>query len=372
MDKRINDLADIVLNYSVELNDQDKLLVMSEREFSVMAETVAEKARAKGGEVKFLWLNLEEERLLIERSIDSEIEKEGKYRSDLSDWATSLVKVKATTNPTYLDGVEEEKVTKFNQIVIKPFQERQVGAGDYPGTKWNLTAFPCEVYAKQAGITLKQYANLIFLATIKDWDKERETMQKVKNIFDNANRVELYVEGHTQFSLSLAGRGGKLSDGKKNLPGGETFYGPVEDSAEGVINFPYVYEESGKRVKNIVLKYKNGEVVDARAEENQEFLESVLEMEGMKRIGELGLGTNKDIEHYICFPLFDEKIGGTIHIAIGRSYPYALNDGGGLNKAALHWDLISELRKVDGLPGGEIYVNDNLVQKNGIWLFENK
>ena len=141
-------------------------------------------------------------------------------------------------------------------------------------------------------------------------------------------------------------------------------------SANGIITFPYTSIRDGNEVKGIKLTYKNGEVTDCIAETNQKFMESMLELKGVKRIGELGLGCNYSIDRYIKNLLFDEKIGGTIHIAIGNSYKRTLDDGGGLNDGDIHWDLVCDLRRIADNPGGELYVNDKLVQKNGIWQFD--
>ena len=153
------------------------------------------------------------------------------------------------------------------------------------------------------------------------------------------------------------------------MPDGEVYYGPVEDSANGYIYFPYDNILQGNKISGIKLWYKNGEIIKFKAKKNEALLKNILSQEGMKRIGEFGIGCNYGIKKYTNNILFDEKIGGTIHIALGRSYKEPLNAGGGLNDAMLHIDVICDLRKIPELnPGGIIKVDGREVQKNGEWL----
>ena len=190
-----------------------------------------------------------------------------------------------------------------------------------------------------------------------------------KEIFDNAKDVHIIIPDFTDIHLSLKGRGGHVSDGMHNMPDGEVYYCPLENSANGYIYFPYKTVRDGNAVSGIRLEYRGGKIVDFSAKENQKFLESMLNLKGAKRIGELGIGCNYSIKKYTNKLLFDEKIGGTIHLAIGESYSRPLSSGGGKNKADIHWDLVCDLRKENGLPGGEIYVDGKPVQKNGKWVF---
>lgn len=371
LDERAERLADIVVDYSLDISSKDTLLVRAEHPFKKFAKMIGRLVAKKGAKVIYSFHNQKDTKNLIERSNDDELRKESEKICSLIEQATAAVKVCAETDPFYLQGVDSKKIAKHAEIVEKPYVDRLIGNGkEFKGIKWNVVGFPCEARAKQVGMTFEEYTDFVYGATNIDWTQSREEMKKIKDVFDNASDVHIYVPGRTDLHLSLSGRGGQICDGKYNLPDGEVFYGPVEDSAKGHIYFPYPSVREGNIVSGIRLEYKDGEVVSFDAEGNRDFLESMLELEGVKRIGELGLGCNYGIQKYIQNLLFDEKIGGTIHIAIGTSYKESLDDGGGLNDAKIHWDIVCELRKMDNNPGGSIYVDGKLVQQNGVWVFE--
>jgi aminopeptidase len=371
LDTRAKELAGIVVDYSVSIQPNDILLVQAEFSFKEFAEYIGKLAEDKGANIISDYRDLNEKRLMIQRNDKEELEEESKRKCDLAEKATARVLVDAMTDPHYLKGVDPKKIGVFQSLVSKPFLDRICGNGkEFKGIKWNLVAYPGEGDAKNAGMSLEEYTNFLYGATNIDWAKTGDELRKIKDIFDNAKDVHISVPGQTDFHLSLEGRGGGICDGKFNMPDGETYYGPVEDSANGIIYFPYKSLRDGNELKGIKLEYKDGEVVSFSAEENQPFLETMLDLPGVKRIGELGIANNYGIKRYIQNLLFDEKIGGTIHIALGESYFEPLNEGGGKNKGEIHWDLVCDLRKINNLPGGEIYVNDKLVQKNGVWRFE--
>jgi aminopeptidase len=193
-----------------------------------------------------------------------------------------------------------------------------------------------------------------------DWDEERRKMERIKRRFDATDEVRIAASG-TDLRLSLAGREGKVDAGGANMPGGEVFYSPVEDSAEGTIEFsefPAVY--AGREVEGIRFRFEAGRIVEVSAARNEEFLiETLGTDEGARRLGELGIGCNPGITRHMRNTLFDEKINGTIHLAVGNGFPFL----GGTNESAVHWDIVKDLRD-----GGELYADGELVQRDGKWL----
>jgi len=226
--------------------------------------------------------------------------------------------------------------------------------------RWALVEYPTEAAAAEAGMTLPEYQDFVYDACLLDWDAEEERMGEIKKRFDRAATVHI-VGAETDLTLGIEGREGVVSAGFRNMPDGEVFYSPVEDSAEGVITyaeFPAVY--LGHDVVGARLVFREGRVVEASAAEGEEFLKQILATdEGASRLGELGLGCNPRITRFTRNVLFDEKIDGTIHLAVGASYTYT----GGKNESAVHWDMVKDLR-----PGGEISVDGELVQRDGSWL----
>ena len=209
-------------------------------------------------------------------------------------------------------------------------------------------------------MTLDEFTNFVYDACLLDWDAEEARMQEIKEHIDRGSSVHIVGEG-TDLTLGIEGRKGVVSAGFRNMPDGEVFYSPVEDSAEGVITyaeFPAVY--LGHDVVGARLVFRAGEVVEATAVEGEEFLKQVLATdEGASRLGELGLGCNPRITRFTRNVLFDEKIDGTVHLAVGSSYTYT----GGKNESAVHWDMVKDLR-----PGGELSVDGEVVQRDGAWL----
>jgi aminopeptidase len=371
LEKRAMDLAKIIVDYSTEINSKDRVLIQAEDSFYEFASYLGKTARAKGAEVIFDYRNLKERRKLINDNNKKELNGLSGRLCEMAEWCTARIMVDAWTNPLYLKGIDPKKIADFNEMVGKPFLDRIAGDGKrFKGVKWNITGYPTEAMAKNAGMSYERYKDFVFSATNINWYKVRDQMKNIKKIFDNANTVHIFHEPHTDLHLSLKGRGGDLCAGNFNMPDGEVYYGPVENSAEGKVYFPYVSIRDGNEVEGIQLVYHKGKIESFSAKRNQKFLKAMLDLDGVKRLGEFGIGCNYGIWKYTKNLLFDEKIGGTIHLALGEAYKRPLNDGGGKNHGKIHWDLVCELRKLNGFRGGEIYVNDELVQKNGKWVFD--
>jgi aminopeptidase len=215
--------------------------------------------------------------------------------------------------------------------------------------------FPTTWFARQAGLPLTEYEDVFYDACLRDWDAEGRHMQPILERFDRAEQVRIAGDG-TDLTLSLAGRAGAIDDGHVNVPGGEVFFCPVEDSAEGEILFDL---PTGK-VAGVRLVLRGGEVVEASADEGEDDLHAALDTDaGARRFGELGLGCNEGITRHLRNVLFDEKMAGTVHLALGHGFPRI----GGLNESALHWDLVKDLRR-----GGRIECDGAVVQQDGRWL----
>ena len=226
--------------------------------------------------------------------------------------------------------------------------------------RWAVVEYPTAAAAEQAGMSLEEYTDFVFDACLLDWDAEEGRMREIKARFDRGRSVRI-VGAETDLTIGIDGREGIVSAGFRNMPDGEVFYSPVEDTAEGVITFaefPAVY--LGHDVFGARLVFRGGAIVEASAEEGEGFLKQVLATDdGASRLGELGLGCNPRITRFTRNVLFDEKIDGTVHLAVGASYTYA----GGKNESAVHWDMVKDLR-----PGGELSLDGEVVQRDGTWL----
>ena len=220
--------------------------------------------------------------------------------------------------------------------------------------------FPTPALAQDAGMTLRQFEDFLYGACLLDWSSEHRRLERHAAMFDQAEQVRIVGDG-TDLTLSLAGRRMDVDAGTGNMPGGEFFGCPVETSAEGRIaftEFPAVWQ--GRDVRGIRLRFEEGKVVDASADSEEEFLLATLDTdEGSRRIGELGVGCNPGITRYMRNVYFDEKIDGTVHIALG----FGFADMGGTNESAVHWDIVKDLRN-----GGRIELDGRVVQENGVWI----
>jgi aminopeptidase len=226
---------------------------------------------------------------------------------------------------------------------------------------WVGLDFPTQALAQAAGMTLPQFEGFYWGAMLIDWEALGKDMQRIAERFDSASSVRILGDD-TDLSFSLDGRTGMVDALGANMPGGEVFYCPVEDSAEGVITYSeYPACHLGHEVEGIRFRFEGGTIVEASASSDEDFLLTLLDTdEGARRLGEFGIGCNPGIQEHMRNTLFDEKIEGTIHLAIGTGFPNL----GGKNVSAVHWDMVKDLR-----PGGRIELDGELVQENGRWVF---
>jgi aminopeptidase len=238
----------------------------------------------------------------------------------------------------------------------EPLQRRQMSM-DVP---WVICEYPTNAAAQEAGMTLAEFEEFVYGAVLRDWDLELVRMSQIAKVFDGAEEVRILAEG-TDLRLSLSGRTGAVEDGHINMPGGEVFYSPVEDSVEGEVTFsefPAVY--FGHEVTQVRFVFEGGMIVDASAQTGEEFLLETLQTDaGARFLGELGIGCNPGIQRFTRNVGFDEKIDGTVHLAVGNSY----TSTGGKNVSAIHWDMVKDLRN-----GGQLFADGVLVQESGRWV----
>ncbi len=268
----------------------------------------------------------------------------------------STIRISCSDNTRALTSVDPKKQAQ-HQKTMKPLKRILLAK------PWVLTLFPTQAFAQDADMSLTEFEDFVYSATFADkkdpigeWKALEKRQAGIIRKLRGADKIRI-VGDETDLSFSVKGRTFINSHGTHNMPCGEVFTGPVEDSAEGHIKYDYPVCHAGREVDGIRLVFKKGLVVEATATKNQKFLTDMLNMDpGARRLGELGIGTNYGIQRFIKNILFDEKIGGSVHLALGESYP----ETGGRNKSALHWDMIKDLRK-----GGTLYVNGKVFQKNG-------
>lgn len=278
------------------------------------------------------------------------------FEKTLARATDGSIRIMSSTNTRALSSVDPQKqvrLAKARKEIRKIILAK----------KWALTLFPTEAYAMDADMSLHDFEQFVISANFLDrkdpvaeWNKLETHHRKLIAKLQGADEIRI-VGDKTDLRMSVKKRTFISSVATHNVPSGEIFTGPVEESVEGHITYDFPVCEGGREVDGIRLVFKGGRVVDASATKNEKYLISMIDMDaGARRLGELGIGTNYGIQRFIKNILFDEKIGGTIHLALGESYA----ETGGVNKSSLHWDMIKDLRK-----GGAIYVDGKLFQKNG-------
>jgi aminopeptidase len=345
-DRRWSQLGEILVNYSTRTQAGDRLLItMREPETFPLTIAVYEQAVRAGAFPQVQFTSAYLERALLIHGGNEAIARIPDLERSGMEWADVSISLRGARNPHELAGIPTERLAahKRAQGVISALRNAQ--------TRWVLVRVPNEAFAQAAGMSLDAAMEFFFDATLRDWEEESRRYRQIRDLFQAATQVRI-VGRDTELTFSTAGRTYVVGDGHINIPDGEVYTAPVDDSAEGVITFEYPGGYAGRTIDGIRLELRAGEVVAATAESGEEFLRQILAIDdGARRIGEFGVGVNFSIDRFVGDILFDEKIGGTIHLALGRAYA----ECGGKNQSSLHWDLVKDLRsegviELDGRP----------------------
>jgi aminopeptidase len=345
-DRRWSQLGEILVNYSTHTQAGDRvLIVMREPETLPLVSAVYEQVVRTGAFPQVQFTSAYLERALLMHGSDDAIARIPDLERSGMEWADVSISLRGARNPYEFAGIPTERLAahKRGQGAISALRNAQ--------TRWVLVRIPNEAFAQAAGMHLDAAMEFFFEATLRDWEEESHRYRQIRDLFQSASRVRI-AGRDTDLTFSTAGRTYVVGDGHINIPDGEIYTAPVDDSAEGVITFEYPGLYAGRTIGGIRLELRAGEVVAATAGSGEEFLQQILAIDGgARRIGEFGVGVNFGIDRFVGDILFDEKIGGTIHLALGRAYA----ECGGKNRSSLHWDLVKDLRsegviELDGRP----------------------
>jgi len=347
-------LADILVNYSLKVKKGERVLINSSSELAKPLVLEVYKNVLKAGGHPFVNIAFEEiSNIFYNLASREQLLDFPKVRLFEARNMDCIVNIRASVNKRALSNVDSKRIAERSKV-LKSISEVIVNE-----KRWVLCNFPTNALAQETDMSLEEYEDFLYSATNIDWEKVRKEEMKLKRVLDKGNVIRIVGKG-TDLTLGIKGRKAIPCFGERNMPDGEVFLSPLESSAEGEIYYdlPAIYQ--GKEVLGIRLKFKKGKVVEASAEKNEKFLIAMLDTDkGARYLGEVGIGVNYGIKHFSKDILFDEKIGGTVHLAVGRSY----KDAGGKNESAIHWDMIKDLRN-----GGAIYVDGKMIQRNGRFL----
>lgn len=368
-DPRLVNLADILVTYSTRVKPGDRAAIFTQPTAMPLVEEVYRKILTAGGYPNVLLGGLRSrvetenlEYILFTEGNDDQIQHVNRFDKFVREEFDVMVVLYGQTNTRGLSNVDPTKQRLRAQAhthVTKIYQQRSA-TGEL---RWVITMFPSSAYAQDAEMSLAELEDYVYSTTYADtedpiaaWQAIHDQQQRLVDWLRGKKQVQ--VKGpHVDLELSIEGRDFINSDGTHNMPSGEIFTSPIEDSASGWVRFSYPAIRQAREVEGVELHFEEGRVVKATAAKNQAFLHSMLDTDrGARYLGEFAIGTNKRINRFIKNMLFDEKIGGTIHLALGFGFPRV----GGKNESAIHWDMLCDMRD-----GGQIFVDGELFYESG-------
>jgi aminopeptidase len=360
-DPRVLKLAKVLVNYSLGIKPGQQFDISTSSLASELTLAVYEEAIKAGANV-FLEQPLDEaSEIFYKFASDEQLDYVSPVRKLIYETFDAQLSIEAMPNRRLLSGVNPQRMARRNKAhgeIIKTWLER-AARGEF---HWCLTVYPNNANAQDADMSLHDYTEFVFAAGMLNednpvafWQELGRYQTKLCNWLKGRNTAVL-KGSNIDLTLSIKDRIFISCDGKENFPDGEIFTGPVEDSANGWIRFKYPAIFMGQEITDIELWFENGKVVKEKATKNQELLTSSLDTDaGSRYLGEWGIGTNYGITKFTKEMLFDEKIGGTIHLAVGSGYP----ETGSKNDSALHWDMLCDMAE------SEVTVDKELFYKNG-------
>lgn len=361
-DQRADALARILVHHSTRVDTGDVCVIRATTGAEPLVQAVYEEVLSAGG-LPVVQLTPEgAAAAFFELASDEQLEWIAPPARWAAEEADVGIVIMADQNTRALSQVDPKRQAAA-QKARKPLMDatmRRSASGEY---RWVGTIFPTHAYASEAGMPLARYEDFFYSACLADdaepvtaWQRQSDEVKRLAEWMRGREEVRITAPG-TDLKLNIAGRTFIPCYGEHNMPDGEFFTGPIEDSAEGEIAFSFPATYGGREVSGVRFRFEGGKVADASAEHGEDFLLEMLDTDdGARRLGELGIGTNYGIATGTKEILLDEKIGGTVHLAIGMSYP----ETGGVNDSAVHWDMVCDLRQ-----GGSIAVDGTELQRDG-------
>lgn len=364
-DPRTEGLAKILVGYSTEVKEGEVVSIDGESAAAPLLLAVYEEV-LKAGANPVLNVALDGQiAAYFKHASDAQLEWISPFAEWMVDNADVRIAIGASTNTRELSGVAPERQT-LRQSVTGDLMSRAMQRSADGDFRWCYTLFPTSAYASEAEMSLSDYEDFYYGACLAG---DADPLSAWRRASEETERLAEWIQGHeevrvtapgTDIKLGIAGRTFIPCDGRNNMPDGEFFTGPVEDSVEGEVSFHLPAVIGGREVSGVRLRFEDGLVVDASAARGEEYLLKLLDTDpGARRLGELGIGTNYGIDRGTREVLLDEKIGGTVHMAVGTSYP----ESGGVNESAVHTDLVCDLRL-----GGKLEVDGVVMQEDGRFI----
>lgn len=356
--------AHLLTNYCLQVKKGDKVLIKSTYlSEPLLQEMIKEVSLAGGHPVLDIEIQ-EQDKILVDYSDVEQLKWVNPFTKHAMEKFDCYINIRAPFNLKDVQNVDPEKrkaISESRSAAMKAYMKRTATLD----MRRNLCQFPTHASAQEAGMSLREYEDFVFQSCYlfadnpqAEWEKLSKRQASIVAHLNKCKNIHYKGEG-IDIKFSTAGRTWINSDGKTNMPSGEVYTAPVEDSVEGVVRFSHPSIFMGTEVEDIRLEVRKGKIVKWDAKRGKELLDKVFEIKGARRFGEAAVGTNFNINKFTKNILFDEKIGGTIHMAIGQSYGQC----GGKNESPIHWDMIADMTN-----GGEIFADGERVYENGQFL----
>jgi aminopeptidase len=358
MDPRIRDHAEVIVDHSTAIEPDDNVSITAPPAAEDFVVALYEKLGERGANPSVTMSSSRAMRAFKRASDPADFELPAHSMAAV-EAADVAIQIRGSKNTHETSDVPPEKNVAYGKV-MKPLSD-EVMEKRLCGTQ-----FPTHGNAQDAEMSTEAYEDFVYNAVLKDWDAQREHQEQMVEILDPASEVHIVSGETTDIRMSVDGMLTENDFGEQNLPGGEVFTAPVLDSVEGEVLFNKPLMAQGREVEGVCLRFEEGEVVEHSAEKNEEVLTAVLNTdESARRLGELGIGMNRDIDRFTYNMLFDEKMGDTIHLALGNAYEMTVGEDRERNDSALHMDMI-----VDMAEDSFIEVDGEVVQRNGTFVFE--
>jgi aminopeptidase len=355
----------VLVDYSTGVRPGDIVLLSSSPHGAPLVRSLYRKVLSAGAHPHLRVRFDGEAEALLKSGRDDQLEWINPATVEDVERAHVRIAIEADANTRSLSSVDPARQAMYSRAreAVRDRYFERAAAGEL---RWVVTLFPTRAAAQDAEMSLQQYEDFVYRAgfldlddPVEEWEALGATLRRLAGWLGEKRELRVVAEG-TDLTVNVAGRTWIPCDGKENFPDGEVFTGPVESSVEGTVRFSYPATFAGRVVKDVELRFSGGEVVESSASEGEGLLREMLAMdEGARRAGEFAFGMNQAVQEFTGHTLFDEKIGGTMHLALGKSYP----ESGGVNQSALHWDLVCDLRGES-----EIYADGELVYREGRFL----
>lgn len=362
-DNRIEKLAELSIKHSVSVKPKEKIVIQGNAAaYPLINELYKQCILADA--YPFIMPELETDYTFYKYAKNHQLEFISPFSRLVMEQMDIRIVVHCEPNPKRLSNIDPAKVktrTAANREISEIFSKRSAEGK----LKWTLLPYPVNGQAQEAAMSLPEYEDFVYNSClvnkrdpITEWKEIEKRQERICRLLNQKKQV-LIVGQDTDLTFSTENRKWINCSGSKNMPDGEVFTAPVENSVNGTVRFTFPGIMYGREIEDISLTFRNGKVVKATAEKGNELLQQLIKIDGANHLGEAAIGTNYAITRFTKNMLFDEKMGGTIHMALGNSYPEA----GGLNKSAIHWDILKDMKKQT-----EIYVDGEAFYKNGKFL----